>query len=133
MLANRGAEGVYAMATILIIDDDPQVCDLLKQVLEDEGYSVVTAANGQEGLNLHRANPADLIVLDILMPEKEGLETILDLRREFPEVKIIAMSGGNERAKLNLLDLARRLGARHALHKPFQLQDFTAMVQQALG
>ena len=57
------------MATILIIDDDPQVCDLLKQVLEEEGYTVVTAANGQEGLNLHRANPADLIVLDILMPE----------------------------------------------------------------
>ncbi len=133
MMANRGAGGVYAMATILIIDDDPQVCGLLKQVLEDEGYSVVTAANGQDGMNLHRANPADLIVLDILMPEKEGLETILDLRREFPQVNIIAMSGGNERAKLNLLDLARRLGARHTLHKPFQLQDFTAMVQQALG
>lgn len=121
------------MATILIIDDDPQICDLLKQVLEDEGYSVVTAANGQEGLTLYRAHPADLIVLDILMPEKEGLETILDLRREFPQVNIIAMSGGNERAKLNLLDLASRLGARYTLHKPFELQSFTAMVQQALA
>ncbi|HQU27520.1 MAG: response regulator [Nitrospira sp.] len=121
------------MATILIIDDDPQVCDLLRQVLEDEGYGVETAQNGQEGINQHRAHPADLIVLDILMPDKEGLETILELRREFPKVKIIAMSGGSERAKLNLLELAARLGAQYTLHKPFQLQSFSAMVREALA
>lgn len=121
------------MATILIIDDDPQICDLLKQALEEEGYRVMTAGNGQEGINLHRAHSADLIVLDILMPEKEGLETILELRREFPQVNIIAMSGGSERAKLNLLDLANRLGAQHTLHKPFQLKNFTSLVRQALA
>ena len=66
------------------------------------------------------------------MPEKEGLETILDLRCEFPKVKIIAMSGGSDRAKLNLLDLARRLGAQYTIDKPFQLQSITDLVKKAL-
>ena len=70
---------------------------LLKQVLEDRGDTVTCASNGVEGIKEYRSHPADLIILDILMPEKEGLETILDLRREFPQVKIIAMSGGSER------------------------------------
>ena len=104
------------MATILVIDDDQQVCALLKQVLEEQGYTVESA----------------VIILDILMPETEGLETILDLRREFPQVKIIAMSGGSERAKLNLLDLARRLGAQYTVNKPFQLQTITDLVKKAL-
>lgn len=120
------------MATILIIDDDRQVCDLLKQVLEEEGYTVITATNGREGIERYRAQPADVIVLDILMPEKEGLETILDLRREFPQVKIIAMSGGSERARLNLLDMAKRLGAQYTLHKPFQIQAFTDLIRNAM-
>ena len=85
------------MANILVVDDDRQVCDLLKQVLEDRGDTVTCATNGVEGIKEYRSHPADLIILDILMPEKEGLETILDLRREFPQVKIIAMSGGSER------------------------------------
>lgn len=120
------------MATILVIDDDQQVCALLKQVLEEQGYTVESALNGIEGISRFRNCPADLIILDILMPEKEGLETILDLRREFPRVKIIAMSGGSERAKLNLLDLARRLGAQYTLNKPFQLQTITDLVKKAL-
>lgn len=120
------------MATILVIDDDQQVCALLKQVLEEQGYTVESALNGIEGISRFRSCPADLIILDILMPEKEGLETILDLRREFPRVKIIAMSGGSERAKLNLLDLARRLGAQYTLNKPFQLQTITDLVKKAL-
>ncbi len=120
------------MAAILVIDDDPQICDLLRQTLEKEGYTIETAEDGVAGINQYREHPADLIILDILMPEKEGLETILDLRREFPEVKIIAMSGGNERAKLNLLDLAKRLGAQYTIQKPFQLQTLTEMVYEAL-
>ena len=109
-----------------------QVCALLKQVLEEQGYTVESALNGIEGIRGYRSHPADLIILDILMPEKEGLETILDLRREFPQVKIIAMSGGSERAKLNLLDLARRLGAQYTVNKPFQLQTITDLVKKAL-
>ena len=127
-----GVEGNKVMATILVVDDDRQVCDLLKQVLEDKGYNVHCASNGVEGIKEYRGHPADLIILDILMPEKEGLETILDLRREFPQVKIIAMSGGSERAKLDLLELARRLGAQHTIDKPFQLHAITDLVTQAL-
>jgi DNA-binding response OmpR family regulator len=67
------------------------------------------------------------------MPEKEGLETLLDLRREFPNVMTIAMSGGSERAKINLLELAQRLGAQYRLTKPFQLQTVIGLVNTALG
>jgi CheY-like chemotaxis protein len=130
--AGRGGEGVKAMATILVVDDDRQVCALLKQVLEEQGYTVESALNGIEGMKAYQSHPVDLILLDILMPEKEGLETILDLRREFPKVKIIAMSGGSERAKLNLLDLARRLGAQYTVNKPFQLETITDLVKKAL-
>jgi len=120
------------MANILVVDDDRQVCALLKQVLEEQGYTVESALNGTEGISRYRSHPADLIILDILMPEKEGLETILDLRREFPKVKIIAMSGGSDRAKLDLLDLARRLGAQYAVNKPFELQTITDLVKKSL-
>ena len=120
------------MGSILVIDDDPQICGLLKQTLEKEGHTVETAENGVVGINQYRETQMDLILLDILMPEKEGLETILDLRREFPEVKIIAMSGGSERAKLNLLDLAKRLGAQYTIQKPFQLKDLTDLVKEVL-
>ena len=121
------------MATILIIDDDPQICDLLQEALEKEGHAVCTALNGIEGISLYRQHLPELIILDILMPEKEGLETILDLRREFPNVMTIAMSGGSERAKINLLELAQRLGAQYRLTKPFQLQTVIELVNTALG
>ena len=121
------------MANILVIDDDPQICDLLQQVLEKEGHAVHTALNGIEGISLYRQHHPELILLDILMPEKEGLETIVDLRREFPNVMTIAMSGGSERAKVNLLELAQRLGAQYQLTKPFQLQTVIELVNTALG
>ncbi len=121
------------MATILVIDDDPQICDLLQQVLTDEGHVVRSALNGVEGLSLYHQHPAELVIVDILMPEKEGLETILDLRREFPNVMIIAMSGASEGTKINLLELAQQLGAQHRLIKPFQLETVVKLVNTALG
>lgn len=128
-----GGGGVQAMATILIIDDDSQICDLLKQVLEKEGHAVHTALNGIEGIALYRQHHPELILLDILMPEKEGLETIRDLRREFPNVMVIAMSAASEGAKIDLLELAQRLGAQYRLTKPFQLQTVKKLVNTALN
>ncbi len=120
------------MATILVIDDDPQICDVLEQVLEKEGHRVFTALNGEEGIRLYRQHLPELIILDILMPEKEGLETILDLRREFPNVNVIAMSAASEGAKINLLELAQRLGAQYRMAKPFQIQTVIELVNTAL-
>ncbi|MDH5585452.1 MAG: response regulator [Nitrospirota bacterium] len=121
------------MATILVIDDDPQICDVLEQALQNEGHLVRSALNGEEGIRCYRQQLPDLVLMDILMPEKEGLETILDLRREFPHVIIIAMSAASEAAKINLLELAQRLGAQHRLTKPFQLQTVIELVNKALS
>jgi YesN/AraC family two-component response regulator len=82
------------MANILIIDDDQQILNMLSQILKRAGYGVVEALDGKQGLKLYRENPTDLIITDIIMPEKEGLETIMELQRDFPDVKIIAISGG---------------------------------------
>lgn len=121
------------MATILVIDDDPQICDLLQQVLREEGHVVHSALNGVEGISQYRQYLPELVFVDILMPEKEGLETILELRREFSHVMIIAMSGASEGAKINLLELAQQLGAQHRLSKPFQLETVVKLVNTALG
>jgi len=94
---------------------------------------VVEAADGNEGLRLLRAQSADLVVTDLVMPEKEGLETIMELKRRFPGIKIIAMSGGGHNQPCTYLDLARKLGAGHALEKPIDRQAFLDAVRQSLA
>lgn len=120
------------MARILIIDDEDQARNMLLQALEREGHEVVAARDGNEGLQLYHTTLADLIITDILMPEKEGLETIMELRREFPDVKIIAMSGGGHKGNLNFLQVAKRLGAQRTLQKPFHLQEVIQLVAEVL-
>ncbi len=82
------------MARILIIDDDLQIREMMEQMLQKEGYETIGASDGQIAMKLCRENPADVVITDIIMPEKEGIETIVELKREFPGIKIIAMSGG---------------------------------------
>jgi DNA-binding response OmpR family regulator len=120
------------VARILVIDDEDQPRQILQQALERAGYEVTTARDGSEGLRRFRAAPTDLVITDILMPEKEGLETIVDLRREFPAVKIIAISGGGRTGSLNFLDIAERLGAQRTLQKPFGLHEMLAVVHELL-
>jgi CheY-like chemotaxis protein len=120
------------MPRILLIDDDHDFRSMLRTALEHDGYTVEEAQNGYEGIRRYRAAPADLVITDILMPEQEGLETIRELRQEFPAVKIIAMSGGGRTGNLNFLSLARRFGALLTLQKPFTLQEFREAVHQAL-
>ena len=98
------------MASILVIDDEPQLQNLLTQILELEGYEVIVASNGKEGIEKFRQQPTDIIITDIVMPEKEGLETIMELRNDFPEVKIIAMSGGGRVDLKEYLKMAKRFG-----------------------
>ena len=92
------------MATILIIDDEEIIRVLLRFALEAAGYEVTEAANGRQGLELYRNRPADLIITDIVMPEMNGLDMVLELTREFLHAKVIAISGaGGEK---NVLDVA---------------------------
>jgi DNA-binding response OmpR family regulator len=118
---------------ILIIDDDLAVRDTLIAILEDRGYEVLTAVNGQEGLAVFRSQRPDLLVTDIVMPVKEGLQTIREIREERPDMKIIAISGGSRTERHDFLEIARELGAWDVVVKPFDTEDFCARVDRCLG
>jgi CheY-like chemotaxis protein len=106
--------------SILLVDDDEQFRSMLNEALTDDGYEVVAASNGQQALRLYAAQPTDLVITDLVMPEKEGLEMITEIKRLYPEVKIIAISGGGRSgAKHNYLQLAKAFGAQRTLAKPF--------------
>ena len=120
------------MARIIIIDDDVQIRVLLKEILQQEGYEVVDAPDGLEGVRLYRENPADLVITDIIMPEKEGLEIIRELRTDFPEVKIMAISGGGRIGPEPYLQIAERLGAKSILTKPIERDELIGAVRMAL-
>jgi CheY-like chemotaxis protein len=122
------------MKRILVIDDDEQLRPMLLRMLQYAGYHVVAAANGTEGIRLNRGEPADLVITDIFMPEKEGLETIRELHKEFPELKIIAISGGsNQTQDFSALPYARKLGATATLAKPFRRGELLKLVRDVLG
>jgi DNA-binding NtrC family response regulator len=120
------------MARILVIDDDIQILEMLRQTLEHEGYEVIDAHDGKEGMKLYREAPTDLIITDIIMPEKEGIETIMELKRGFPDVKIIAISGGGQIAPEECLYLAKKLGAQRTFTKPVPRQDMIKAVKELL-
>jgi len=120
------------MPRILIIDDEVDLRLILREALEYIGYEVVEAGNGDEGLQHYRAAPPDLIITDMVMPGKGGLETIDELRRADPHVKIIAISGGSRVGHLDALDIAKQRGAQWVFHKPFQLPDMCQAVREAL-
>jgi CheY-like chemotaxis protein len=120
------------MANILLVDDEEQLRSILRIVLESAGHEVEEAGNGKEAVESYRSRPADLLVTDIIMPEKEGIETIIQLRESYPKVKIIAMSGGGRTGDQNYLKLAKKLGANHVLAKPFSNSEFLAAVNLVL-
>ena len=109
--------------TILIIDDDQALRDSLRRTLRREGYTVLEAAEGEEGLKVVKSHPVDVVLVDLFMPGKEGLETIGELRRSHPGIKIIAMSGGGEKGHMDVLKAAKLMGARRTLAKPFSRED----------
>lgn len=119
------------MPRILVIDDEEPIRTALEQVLTTMGHSVVTAEDGHKAAKLFRAQPFDLILTDIVMPNREGLETIIELRREFPEVGVIAMSGGASLSEA-YLGMAARLGAHHTLAKPFSQQQLQYAITETL-
>jgi DNA-binding NtrC family response regulator len=118
---------------ILIIDDEREIREMLRDMLRTQGYEVMTAADGHAGTRLQRQHPADLVITDIFMPEKEGIETILDLQTASPGLKIIAISGGGGDYNVDYLAAARQLGAIRSISKPFDLDDLLATVRDALA
>lgn len=120
------------MADILLVDDEEQVRSMLKMVLEDAGHSVQDAADGKEALECFARRPAAVVVTDIVMPNKEGIETIMELRRSSHDVKTIAMSGGGRNSPENYLKLAMKFGANLTLAKPFTNQEILDAVNIVL-
>jgi DNA-binding response OmpR family regulator len=106
------------MAKILVIDDEPSILLMIKKMLEKAGHEVEMALNGKEGMQLFEKNKADLLITDIIMPEKEGLETIVEMRKNYPDLKIIAISGGGRISADGYLPGAKLLGANMVFQKP---------------
>lgn len=106
---------------ILIIDDELQIREILRIWFEQEGFTVLDAENGREGVKVQRRNPAQLLICDLIMPDQEGIETITSFKKEFPGVGIIAISGGGKIGPDSYLEIAVQLGAWKAFKKPLDI------------
>jgi len=118
--------------TVLVIDDDEAVRASLEMLLEAYGYEVVLARDGRQGLAAFRANSPDIVLVDLMMPVMDGMETIERIRREWPDAYVIAMSGGAGIGNWDGgLAAARELGADHAIEKPFEADELLALLREA--
>ena len=116
---------------ILVVEDDIQVRRMVCKILKNQGYDLAEAANGKEAFKLlsHEVN-IKIVVADIIMPEKDGLETIQELKRDYPDIKILAISGGGKISAKNYLIIAQKVGADLILKKPFDKQELIDAVKQ---
>jgi CheY-like chemotaxis protein len=118
------------MAVVLLVDDDESMRAIMQAMLRRLGHEVAVATNGNEALRLFRERTFDLVITDLIMPEREGLDTIRELRRE-GNVKIIAMSGGGRTSPATYLQIAKQIGASAILSKPFSHEDLKAAIDSA--
>lgn len=121
------------MARILVIEDDEIVRGVIRRVLKAKGYEVEEAEDGKVGVEMYDKNSIDLVLTDIVMPNKEGLETIREIRQMNPEAKIIAISGGGRNTPFDYLNLAEKFGASESFEKPFEWDDLIASIARLLG
>ena len=121
------------MPRILLIDDDDSFRSMLSKTLAHFGHTVIEARNGKEGLELFSHADADLIITDLIMPEKEGLELLMELREMRTAVKIIAMSGGGRNSAADYLPIAKLMGAAKVLSKPFSNEVLVATINELLN
>ena len=129
---NGWGEGLGLMVHVLLIEDDELVQDMLRTVLELAGYDVTVAGNGRDGLRRFAERKPDIVVTDIIMPEQEGIETILAIRRIDQSLPIIAMSGGSSIGAVDFLHAAKSFGASHILNKPFSPKDLISVLKDCL-
>jgi DNA-binding response OmpR family regulator len=121
------------MPSILLIEDDELFRDALANALTEHGYTVTQAEDGEQGVKLFRAAPADLVITDIVMPNKEGIATVVELRRAHPKLGIIAMSGGAAHEPELYLKIAGTFGATRTLKKPFDLRTLLKAIEEVLA
>ncbi|WP_319779699.1 response regulator [Maridesulfovibrio sp.] len=121
------------MPRILVVDDDPISRQVLKAMLEKEGHLVTEAEDGVKAVQGYDSNLIDLVITDIFMPEKEGVQTVRELMKENPDVKIIAVSGGSSSANYDSLDWIKMFGVKYTFTKPFNAKAILAAVDDLLG
>lgn len=121
------------MTRILLVDDDKDVRDVLHSILLSSGYDVVAVGNGEEAVQNFRGSQFDIVITDIIMPVKDGLETISEILEIRPDTKIIAMSGGGRQGNVDFLETARALGASLTFNKPFNLRELIGGIEQLAG
>lgn len=120
------------MACIILMEDNDNIRGNLKKALEYKGHEVFDAPDGKDGIRLCQERHADLVITDILMPKKDGIEIIIEVRRNFPDIKILAISGGGRIGSEYYLDMAKLLGAQDILGKPFKQKDLVKSVRKLL-
>jgi DNA-binding NtrC family response regulator len=121
------------MAVILVADDDSLIRSTMQKILTKAGHTVIEAATGLEAEEAFGRNPVDLLITDIIMPDKEGLMLVRDLKKRAPGLRIIAMSGGGRSGTSTLLEAATKFGAQAVLKKPFRVRELMEAVDTAIG
>lgn len=124
----------FLLKTVLVIDDEPEIREVLRAFLQRNGFQVVLAEDGIQGVEVCKNQTVDLVITDLLMPEQEGIETILQIRNDHPNLPILAMSGGGRMAgTMDILHTAKLLGAIKTFSKPFNPVELVDTVKQLLA
>lgn len=122
------------MAKVLIVDDEQVIRAMLREFLEDDSHEVMEAVNGEQACALYRKSPADLVITDIVMPEKNGIDMIMDLKKDYPDINIVAISGGGGiTGRYDYLPIASMVGASNILSKPFSLTEMRKVLSGLLS
>ncbi len=120
------------MAKILVVDDEPLICEMLEVFLSRAGHDVTAVTDGRQAINAVKTIPVELVIADIVMPEKDGLETIMELQKMRPDLKIIAISGGSRIGNFDFLAMAKKLGACKTFYKPLDNNELLVAVDACL-
>jgi two-component system chemotaxis response regulator CheY len=120
------------MATVLVIDDDDMIREVVRRALERAGHDVLEASEGSEGLSRLKASAVDLMIVDVMMPKKGGIETLMELRNSRPGMKTIVITGKVDTASASFKNLIHAFGVKRVFQKPFDLDELAAAVQAIL-